>query len=141
MVSQIFMNLPVKNLEKTKKFFSALGFTFNPQFSDENAVCVILGENLYAMLLLEKFFKGFVPHKELCDFSKNTEVINAIHLGSREEVDAMMDKALAAGAKQYRDPEDHGWMYGRAFEDIDGHLWEPFVMDVSKAPAVPGKAE
>ena len=124
------MNLPVRDLNKTIEFFTKLGFTFNPQFTDENATCMIVGKDIFVMLLVEKFFKTFTK-KEISDTTKNTEAIVALSAQSREEVDQMMDKVLGAGGREARDPQDHGWMYGRSFEDINGHLWEIFYMDES----------
>lgn len=134
MAKQIFVNLPVKDLQQTIEFFTKLGFTFNPQFTDENATCMIIGENIYAMLLVEKFFKTFIPKKEICDARKNTEVLLALSVDSREQVDEFAQKAFDAGAMPARDAEDHGWMYGRSFEDINGHIWEVFYMDESAMP-------
>jgi predicted lactoylglutathione lyase len=130
MITNIFVNLPVKDLNKTVEFFTKLGFTFNPQFTDENATCMIVGKDEFVMLLVEKFFKTFTK-KEISDTTKNTEAIVALSAQSREEVDQMMDKVLGAGGREARDPQDHGWMYGRSFEDINGHLWEIFYMDES----------
>jgi len=130
MITNIFVNLPVKDLNKTVEFFTKLGFTFNPQFTDENATCMIVGKDIFVMLLVEKFFKTFTK-KEISDTTKNTEAIVALSAQSREEVDQMMEKVVNAGGKEARDPQDHGWMYGRSFEDIDGHLWEIFYMDES----------
>ena len=133
MAKQIFVNLPVKDLNKTIEFFTKLGFKFNPQFTDENATCMIIGENIFAMLLVEKFFKSFIK-KEICDAKKSTEVLLALHVDSRKEVDEMMTKAIKAGGKEPREPQDHGWMYGRSFEDINGHIWEVFHMNMNKMP-------
>jgi len=130
MITNIFVNLPVKDLNKTVEFFTKLGFTFNPQFTDENATCMIVGKDIFVMLLVEKFFKTFTK-KEISDTTKNTEAIVALSAQSREEVDQMMEKVLNAGGREARDPQDHGWMYGRSFEDINGHLWEIFYMDES----------
>ena len=130
MATKIFVNLPVKDLNKTTEFFTKLGFTFNPQFTDENATCMIVGKDIFVMLLVEKFFKTFTK-KEISDTTKNTEAIVALSAQSREEVDQMMEKVLGAGGREARDPQDHGWMYGRSFEDINGHLWEIFYMDES----------
>jgi uncharacterized protein len=130
MITNIFVNLPVKDLNKTVEFFTKLGFTFNPQFTDENATCMIVGKDIFVMLLVEKFFKTFTK-KEISDTTKNTEAIVALSAQSREEVDQMMEKVLGAGGREGRDPQDHGWMYGRSFEDINGHLWEIFYMDES----------
>lgn len=133
MARQIFVNLPVKDLDKTMGFFKKLGFSFNPQFTDENAACLIIGDNIYAMLLVEKFFKSFTS-KEISNAHHNTEVINAISVDSREKVDEMIERAIEAGGKEPREPQEHGWMYGRSFEDLDGHQWEVFWMDESKMP-------
>lgn len=133
MAKQIFVNLPVKDLKKSMDFFTKLGFTFNPQFTDDNAACMIIGENIYSMLLMEKFFKGFTK-KEISDAKKTTEVLVAIDVNSREEVDNMVSKAVDAGGKIYRDPDDHGWMYSHSFADLDGHQWEVLYMDTNKMP-------
>ena len=122
------MNLPAKDLNKTIEFFTKLGFKFNPQFTDENATCMIVGEDIFVMLLVEKFFKTFTK-KEICDTSKNTEVIVALSVEGREKVDQMINKAIEAGGTESREPQDHGWMYGRSFEDINGHIWEIIYMD------------
>jgi predicted lactoylglutathione lyase len=130
MATKIFVNLPVRDLNKTIEFFTKLGFTFNPQFTDENATCMIVGEDIFVMLLVEKFFKTFTK-KEICDTSKNTEVIVALSVEGREKVDQMINKAIEAGGTESREPQDHGWMYGRSFEDINGHIWEIIYMDES----------
>ena len=130
MVTKIFINLPVRDLNNTIDFFTKLGFKFNPQFTDENATCMIVGEDIFVMLLVEKFFKTFTK-KEICDTSKDTEVIVALSVESREKVDQMINKALESGGKESREPQDHGWMYGRSFEDINKHLWEIIYMDES----------
>jgi uncharacterized protein len=132
MSKQIFVNLPIKDMGKTKEFFNILGFSFNPRFSDENALCMVVGENIYAMLLAEKFFGGFIPGKEICDTGKNIEVLVAIDAESREAVDEMIKKAENSGGKEYREAQDNGWMYSRAFEDLDSHVWEVMYMDESK---------
>jgi uncharacterized protein len=126
--TKIFVNLPVKDLNKTIEFFTKLGFKFNPQFTDENATCMIVGEDIFVMLLVEKFFQTFTK-KEICDTSKNTEVIVALSVEGREKVDKMINKAIESGGMESREPQDHGWMYGRSFEDINGHLWEIIYMD------------
>lgn len=131
---QVFFNLAVKDLNKTIGFFTKLGFKFNPQFTDQNATCMIIGKDSFAMLLVEKFFKGFIPDKEICDARKNTETLIAISLGNRNEVDKMMALVIQAGGKEYRSAQDYGWMYGRAFEDLDGHIWELIYMDMNKMP-------
>ena len=130
MKTKIFVNLPIKDLNKSVAFFTKLGFSFNPQFTDENATCMIIGEDIFIMLLVEKFFKSFTK-KDVCDTSKNTEAIVALSVESREKVDQMREKAKEAGGSEPREKQDHGWMYGRSFEDIDGHLWEVFFMEES----------
>ena len=134
MSKQIFVNLSVKDLNKTIKFFTKLGFKFNPKFTDENATCMIIGKNIFAMLLVERFFKTFIK-KEIANASKTTEVLLALTAENREEVDEMINKVIYAGGKETREAQDHGWMYGRAFEDLDGHIWEIFYMDESKMPS------
>jgi len=128
--AKIFVNLPVKDLNKTIEFFTRLGFTFNPQFTDENATCMIVGENIFVMLLVDKFFKTFTK-KDISDTSKNTEVIVALAVESREKVDQVINMAVGSGGREHKEPQDHGWMYGRGFEDINGHLWEIIYMDES----------
>jgi uncharacterized protein len=128
--TKIFVNLSIMDLNKSVAFFTKLGFSFNPQFTDENATCMIIGEDIFIMLLVEKFFKTFTK-KDVCDTSKNTEVIVALSVESREKVDQMIEKAIEAGGSEPREKQDHGWMYGRSFEDIDGHLWEVFFMEES----------
>lgn len=133
----MFVNLPVRDLTRSVNFFTKLGFTFNPQFTDEKATCMIIQDGAsYVMLLVEPFFQTFIPGKDISDAKKNTEVLVALMLDSREAVDSMMEKAIAAGARDYR-KEDLGFMYSRAFEDLDGHIWEAGYMDLSKAPATP----
>jgi uncharacterized protein len=134
MTTKIFVNLPVKELDRSVAFFTKLGYTFNPQFTDENATCMIIGETIYAMLLVEKYFQTFTP-KQIADAKKTVEVIVALSLDSREEVTKIVETALAAGAKRYNDPKDHGFMYQWGFEDPDGHIWEYFWMDPKGPPA------
>ena len=133
MSKQIFINLPVKELKKSITFFKKLGFKFNPQFTDDKAACMIIGENIYSMLLLEKFFKSFTK-KKVADAKKTTEVLIAIDVKGRKDVDRMIKKAVAAGGSLYNKPQDHGWMYGHSFADLDGHQWEVLYMDESKMP-------
>jgi predicted lactoylglutathione lyase len=120
---QIYVNLPIKDLKKSVDFFTKLGFTFNADFTDDKATCMIVGENIYAMLLTEGFFKTFTS-KPLIDAKKNTEVINCIALDSQEAVDGMVKAAVAAGGTAPSEVKDHGFMYQHGFEDIDGHIWE-----------------
>lgn len=128
MATKIFVNLPVKDLNKSIEFFGKLGFTFNPQFTDEDATCMIIGENIFAMLLVEKRFKDFTK-KQIADAKATTEVLLALDAASRQEVDDMVKKAVAAGGTIYNDSQDHGWMYGHSFADLDGHQWEILYMD------------
>jgi len=133
MASKIFVNLPVKDLNRSVDFFTKLGFTFNPQFTDESATCMIISDSIFAMLLVESRFKDFTK-KEIADATKTTEVLIALDAESREEVDTIVKNAVAAGGSIYRDPEDHGWMYGHSFADLDGHQWEFAYMDISQMP-------
>ncbi len=133
MSTKIFVNLPVKNLDKSIDFFTKLGFSFNPQFTDENAGCLVISDDIYAMLLVESFFKTFTK-KDIADATKTTEVIVALGVDSRERVDELVDKALAAGGQPANDTDDQGFMYGRSFHDPDGHLWEVLYMDLSAVP-------
>ncbi|AYB42055.1 VOC family protein [Paenibacillus lautus] len=127
----IFVNLPVKDLEKTKDFFSKIGFEFNEQFTDKNAACLVIGDNIFAMLLTEDYFKTFTK-KDLSNAANTTEVILALSAESREQVDDIVNAALAAGGSPSNDPVDHGFMYGWSFQDPDGHLWEVMYMDQSQ---------
>lgn len=126
----IFVNLPVKDLNKSIDFFKAIGFDFNAQFTDENATCMIISESIFAMLLVEEYFKSFTK-KDISDTAKTSEAILALAVESREKVDELADKALAAGGKPSNDPQDHGFMYTRSFQDLDGHMWEVFFMEES----------
>jgi predicted lactoylglutathione lyase len=128
--ANIFVNLPVKDLNKSVEFFTALGFEFNAQFTDENATCLIIGENIYAMLLVEDYFKSFIK-KEISDTTTTSEMILAISAENKEQVDELVHKAHAAGAGHSKEAVDHGFMYGWGFQDLDGHLWEVFYMDPS----------
>jgi len=130
MATKIFVNLPVKNLQKSMDFFSQLGYTFNAQFTDEKAACMVISEDIYTMLLLEPFFKTFTA-KDIADAHKSSEVLIALSTDSRDNVDAMVNKAVAAGATETQQPQDHGFMYSRSFNDLDGHIWEILWMDES----------
>lgn len=125
MVKQIFVNLAVESLPRAVDFFTALGFSFDPKYTDENATCLILGENIFAMLLVKPFFQGFMS-KSVCDTDQAAEVINALAVDSREQVDALVAKAAAAGGRPSGEAKDYGFMYQHGFEDPDGHLWEVF---------------
>lgn len=122
-VSQIYVNLPVKDLKASVAFFAKLGFTFNADFTNDSGACMILNENIYAMLLAESFFQTFID-KKIADAKTTTEVLNCIALASQEAVDKMVADATSAGGRPHREPKDHGFMYQHAFEDIDGHIWE-----------------
>jgi predicted lactoylglutathione lyase len=128
MSTLIFVNLPVKDLGKSTDFFTELGFSFNQQFSDENAACLVISDTIYAMLLVEPFFQTFTK-KEIADATKSTEAILCLGVESRQRVDELADKALAAGGLPANDTMDQGFMYGRSFQDIDGHIWEVMYMD------------
>ena len=123
MATRIFVNLPVKSLDKSVEFFTSLGITFNPQFTDETATCMIVSDDIFVMLLTREKFKTFTP-KPICDATQATEVLVCLSLDSREEVDGMVRKAVAAGGTTYNEPQDHGFMYGHGFQDPDGHIWE-----------------
>lgn len=139
MATKIFINLPVRNLQKSIDFFTKLGFTFNPQFTDDKATCMIIGENIFAMLLVEDRFKDFT-RKPISDASKTTEVLIALDAESREKVDEMIKKAVEAGGTTYAQPQDHGWMYGHSFADLDGHQWEILYMDETALPQMEEQA-
>ena len=128
MASQMFVNLPVKDLKRSVDFFTALGFSFNPQFTDDNATCMIVSDHNFVMLLVESFFQSFTP-KPISDARRQTEVLVAISCDSRGAVDEIIAKAVAAGATMPKPPQDLGFMYQHGFEDLDGHQWEFFYMD------------
>jgi hypothetical protein len=128
MHKQIYVNLPVNDLPKSMAFFKALGFSFNAQFTNDSAACLEIGENIYAMLLVKDFFKGFTG-KPVADAKESTEVLTCLSCGSRAEVDELVAKAVAAGGTAPRAAQDHGFMYGHGFEDVDGHIWELVYME------------
>ncbi|EFL15013.1 VOC family protein [Streptomyces sp. C] len=128
MTQMIFVNLPVKDLDAAKAFWEKLGYSFNPQFTDSTAACMVVSDTIFAMLLTEEKFKEFAT-KPVADASKTTEVMVALSADSREKVDEVVDAALAAGAVEPRPVMDLGFMYGRAFEDLDHHVWEFVWMD------------
>lgn len=127
MATQIFVNLPVKNINKSIEFFTQLGYTFNPQFTDETATCMIVSNDIFVMLLTEYKFKTFTP-KPICDATLSTEVLICLSCESRAEVDEMVKKAVAAGGTTYNEPQDHGFMYAHGYQDLDGHIWELIYM-------------
>jgi predicted lactoylglutathione lyase len=124
----IFVNLPVHDLKKSMEFFSALGFGFNPQFTDEKAACMIISDQAFVMLLVEEFFRTFTK-RDACDTSKCTEALMALSCESRAEVDELLRRVIDAGGTPAMDPQDLGFMYNRSFYDLDGHHWEVLWMD------------
>lgn len=128
MSRMIFVNLPVKNLGTSKRFYQALGYSINPQFSDQNAACVVISEHIFVMILTEDYFRTFTA-KSIADTSTSAAAILALSADSRAAVDQLADKALAAGGKVSNPPQDQGFMYSRSFQDPDGHLWEVLWMD------------
>ena len=130
MTTQIFVNMQVKDLRRSQAFFEALGYSFNPQFTNEEAASLVISDTIYAMLHTPKSMMRFLPKgKSAADATKHTEVLIALSFESKVAVDAIFDKAIAAGATECRPTEDHGFMYGRSFNDLDGHIWEVFWMD------------
>ena len=134
MATKIFINLPVKDLNRSISFFTELGFSFNPKFTNEKGTCLIIGENINAMLLVEEFYATFT-NKEICNAETTSEVLIAVSFETREKVDEIMEKAIQSGGTEYVETKDYGWMYQRTFLDIDGHHWEIFYMDESKIPS------
>jgi predicted lactoylglutathione lyase len=133
MAEKIFINLPVHDLERSKAFYLNLGFSQNPTFSDETAVCMVISDNIYTMLLTHEKFLQFTP-KAIADAEKTTEVLNALQVDQKDLVNKMADAAISAGGTEARPIQDHGFMYGRSFNDPDGHIWEVFWMDTSMLP-------
>ena len=136
MPTQIFVNLAVKNVVRTRSFYSALGYEFNPQFSNENALCMVVSDTIHVMLLAEPFFQTFID-KRIVDAMTSTEALLCLSCDSREAVDALVAKAVAAGGRTPRPAQDHGFMYGHGYEDPDGHLWELVYMVPSADPPHP----
>ena len=134
----IFVNLPVSDLPRAEAFYEAVGAKNNPQFTDDTAACMVFSDTIHVMLLTHDKYKQFTS-KPIADTHKTSAVLLAISEDSREGVDATLGKALKAGAKELRDKQDHGWMYYRAFEDLDGHTWEVMWMDVEAATKAMGK--
>ncbi len=128
MDTKIFVNLPVSDLDRSMKFFKNLGYTFNPQFTDETAACLVISDDIYAMLLTHEKAREFTK-KDIADATRSTEVFIALTAESREKVNELADKALRSGGSKVREPEDYGFMYGRSFNDPDGHIWEVIWMD------------
>ena len=126
----MFVNLPVKNLEKSMDFFKSLGYTFNPQFTDETAACMVIGEDNYAMLLTHDKMREFIP-RPVADATQTTEVIVCLSCENKPDVDQIVRKALAAGGSRIGEPRDYGFMIQDSFQDLDGHIWEHIWMDSS----------
>lgn len=131
MAKQVFINLPVNDLKKAMAFYEAIGFTNNPQFTDDTAACMVWSDTIFVMLLTQDKFKQFIP-KAIIDARQTAGVINALSLDSNDEVNAFLEKAIAAGGREYAEPKDYGFMYQRCVEDADGHNWEVLYMDMSK---------
>lgn len=127
------MNLPVKELKRSVDFFSKLGYKFDPKFTDENATCMIVGDNIFVMLLEEDFFKTFT-NKTVSDATKSTEVLVCLSCESRGDVDEMVKKAVAAGGTTPMKQQDYGFMYQHGYQDLDGHMWELMYMDPKGPP-------
>jgi hypothetical protein len=134
MIRQIFVNLPIRDMARSQAFFKALGFTFNPRFTNEQGACLEIAENICAMVLVEPFFQGFTS-KSVSNAHQSTEVLVALSCDSRAEVEKLVRKAVAAGATTPIEPKDYGFMYQHGFADLDGHQWDVFHMDESTAPA------
>jgi len=133
MATKVFINLPVKNLDQSKEFFESLGFSINPQFTDENAACIVVSETIHVMLLTETYFQTFTK-KPISNAKESTEVLIALDADSKEEVQQTVAKAQKLGATIYSEPQDHGWMYQHSFADLDGHQWEFAYMDITQVP-------
>jgi len=133
MARKIFVNLPIKDMKRSQEFFKALGFSFNPQFTNEQGACMVVGEDIFVMLLVEPFFQGFTK-KPVADAKKSTEVLVCLSCDSRAEVDELVKKAVSAGGSAPNAQQDHGFMYSHGFEDLDGHVWELAWMDPAAAP-------
>ena len=131
---QTFLNLPVKDLGRATEFFTALGFSFDPEFTDENATRMIISDETSVMLAVEPFFKGFIEPQEIADTARSREVIVGLSAESRQQVDELVEKVLAAGGQTLGEPEDQGFMYMRGFLDPDGHQWSFIHMDLSEIP-------
>ncbi|AHC47697.1 VOC family protein [Achromobacter xylosoxidans] len=133
MHKQIFVNLPIADMAKSQAFFKSLGFSFNPQFTNDQGACMVVSDNIYVMLLVKDFFQGFT-NKPVVDAKGATESLIALSCESRAEVDDLVARAKAAGGTAPRPPQDHGFMYGHGFDDLDGHIWEVFYMEPGATP-------
>lgn len=132
MNTSIFINIPIESIERSMAFFTALGYGFNMDYTNEKGACLVISDSIYVMLLTKEFFISFTK-RDIPDPKTSAQVIMAISADSREDVDLLVDKALAAGAGTYNEPQDMGFMYSRSFADLDGHLWEVFYMDEDQA--------
>lgn len=133
MATKVFINLPVKNLEKSMEFFKNLGFAFNPQFTDEKAGCMVVSDSIFVMLLTDNYFKSFID-TEICNAHQTTEVLIALDAVSADEVKQFVSKAESLGGRIYATAQDHGWMYQHSFADLDGHKWEMAYLDMNSFP-------
>ena len=133
MSKQVFINLPVTDLKKSMAFYEAIGFTNNPQFTDETAACMVWSDAIFVMLLTHDKLKQFIS-KAIINAKQTVGVINALSLESGDEVNSFLDKAVKAGGREYAEPKDYGFMQQRCVEDLDGHNWEVLYMDMSKFP-------
>jgi len=133
MPTKVFINLPVKNLTKSMQFFQDLGFSFNPQFTDEKAGCMIISDSIFVMMLTETYFKSFID-TQVCDAHRSTEVLIALDAVSADEVKQFVNKAESLGGRIYAEAKDHGFMYQHSFADLDGHKWEMVYMDMNQFP-------
>ena len=131
MATKIYVNLPVKDLQRSVRFFKAMGFGLNPEFSDESAACMVIADNIFVMLLTEAKFREF-SRRPVADASKMAEMLTSLSVESRARVNQLVNKALAQGGREVREPEDHGFMFGRSFSDLDGHIWEIIYVDQSR---------
>ncbi|NIL75011.1 VOC family protein [Rhodococcus sp. B10] len=134
MARMLFANMPVKDVAATKDFFSTLGFEFNEVFSDENAASMVISDQATVMFLSDARFKDFISD-DIADTTRSREVLMCISADSRDEVDSLVDSAIAAGGTSWMEAQDHGFMYGRAFRDLDNHVWEVMWMDPSAVPS------
>ena len=133
METKVFINFAVKDLKKSIEFFTKVGYTFNPRYTDETGTCMVISEHIYAMLLTESRFKDFT-NKELVNAKTTLEVMNSFSCDSRDAVDSIFRKGIDAGGKESAPTQDHGFMYAREFEDLDGHIWSYFWMDENAIP-------
>ncbi len=134
MATEIFVNLPVKNLPRSMAFFQHLGYSFNPQYTNDQGACMVVSDTIYVMLLVEPFFQGFIK-KAIADATKTTEVLICLSCESRAKLDELVAKAIEAGGRTPNAPQDHGFMFQHGFEDLDGHLWELVYMVPGAQPS------